>query len=97
MNINIIPKQTNGKGIFCTVNGLVYFADQDINTCDVSEQVEETTTGFTANENTIILVDTEDANDFGCNYMWYAYVGFIDGVTITESTGFLGSIPPRQH
>lgn len=100
MTTNLLVKQAGGKAIFCIYDGKVYVADQDIDAADVSPEIEETVTGFAAEEDTIILVDSEDTNDFGCNYMWYAYCGFIDNVTVvvtgTETTGFVGSIPPRR-
>ena len=96
INQNLTLK-TNEKCIFVTVDEIDYVAIQNIDECDIDESIADDVEGFTATEDIILHVDTENSATFGCGFMWYEYCGYSDGVEISIQSNFWGTRPNRPH
>ena len=96
INQNLSLK-TNEKCIFVTVDEIDYVAIQNIDECDIDESIADDVEGYTATEDIILHVDTDNSGDFGCNFMWYEYCGYSDGVEISVQSNFWGTRPNRPH
>lgn len=81
------------RAVFATVDGVDYVALQNMDECNLSEQVAEIAENYECDKPTILLIDTSVTDEFGCEFSWYKCEGYLTDLEFSTATELVGTRP----
>lgn len=90
---------SNQKVIMYETDNKTYIAFQDMDSCDIAQEIADTVVSKEFALDTELFIDTSENNNFNCEYEWY----LINWAIITDenaqltlvTSDFIGNVPGR--